>query len=194
MKIGVIDNYDSFTLNLTYLLKQEGISFEIYRNDKISAQQAAEFDGLLLSPGPGLPEEAGNLMSIIQSCFQKIPILGVCLGHQAIAAHFESGLSNLKKVSHGIEKSVLLTERKSRLFSGISNKFQAGHYHSWIVDQYHLSPKLEVTAIDENREIMALEHHELPIYGVQFHPESIMTAEGPRIIKNFIGICKEHIK
>lgn len=191
MSILVIDNYDSFTYNLVYILKQINIDYEVYRNDKISPEEALNYEGILISPGPGIPEEAGNMPAIIEHCAGKIPILGICLGHQAIAQHLGGQLINQSKVFHGIQTNIKLSQKSSAIFNGIPRNFKAGRYHSWEVSKVNLPDEIEITAYDDQLRIMAIQHTELNLFGVQFHPESIMSPEGPIIIKNFINICKE---
>jgi len=190
MKILVLDNYDSFTYNLVYILRQNNVTFEVFRNDKITSSEAMKYDGILLSPGPGIPKEAGNMPEIIKNCAGNMPILGICLGHQAIAEYLGAKLQNNKKVLHGIKTPICILDDKSPLFKGIPIDILAGRYHSWEVSRKKLTRKIEVTAIDVDGRIMALQNRELKLFGVQFHPESIMTPQGPAIIQNFINICK----
>ena len=192
MKILVVDNYDSFTYNLVYVLRQLDISIEVHRNDKITPEQAQKFDGIVLSPGPGIPEEAGAMPAIIEQCAGRIPILGICLGHQAIAQYLGAGLINNPKVYHGVKTPITILNGKNALFINISEKFDAGRYHSWEVNRKNLPASIEVTAVAEKDSIMALQNKEKQLYGLQFHPESIMTPEGPVLIKNFIDICKQN--
>lgn len=191
MSILVIDNYDSFTYNLVYILKQINIEYEVYRNDKINPEEALNYEGILISPGPGIPEEAGNMPAIIMHCAGKIPILGICLGHQAIAQYLGATLINQAKVFHGIQSNIKLAQKSSAIFKGIPREFKAGRYHSWEVNPENLPNELEITAFDDQLRIMAIQHTKLNLYGVQFHPESIMSPEGAIIIQNFIKICKK---
>jgi anthranilate synthase component 2 len=190
MKILVIDNYDSFTYNLVYLLKEEGLSVSIFRNDKITPELCLQYDGIVLSPGPGIPKNAGNLIDIISHCQEKIPILGICLGHQAIAECLGGQLINMKTVYHGIQSTVYLTNQKSMLFTGIEHEFKAGRYHSWIVDTNSLSDQLIPLAFDESKQLMAFQNKTNSLFGIQFHPESILTPDGKKMVSNFIEICK----
>ncbi len=190
-KILVLDNYDSFTYNLVYLLRVEKIPHEVIRNDKISPEAAAQYSGIILSPGPGIPEEAGNMPEIIRYCAGKIPILGICLGHQAIAEYAGGTLNNLSKVYHGIQTKIFQIS-DSPVLETMLPQFDAGRYHSWAVDKTSLPPTLKVTAEDETGCIMALEHTDYPLYGLQFHPESILTPQGNILIYNFIKICKTY--
>jgi len=192
MKILVLDNYDSFTYNLVYILRQEAIEVDVIRNDKITAEEAQKYDGILLSPGPGIPEEAGNMPQIIKECSGKTPMLGICLGHQAIAEYLGAELINRDEVLHGMQTSILKTPHQSAILDGIEDTFLAGRYHSWEVSMKKLPEDIKVTAIDEDGSIMAIEYEEKSLYGLQFHPESVMTLTGRRMIKNFIQICKNH--
>jgi anthranilate synthase component 2 len=162
----------------------------VYRNDKISPEQAAKYNGILLSPGPGIPDEAGNMPAIIRRCAGEIPILGICLGHQAIAEYLGGVLINNARVFHGIQTPIKLLNLESPLFRNISSEILAGRYHSWDVSKKNLPEKIEITALDELNSIMAIQDSQKKLYGLQFHPESIMTPEGPAIIQNFINICK----
>lgn len=190
MKILVLDNYDSFTYNLVYILRQQTIEVNVIRNNKIVAETALKYDGILLSPGPGIPEEAGNMPDIIKRCAGDIPILGICLGHQAIAQYLGGKIINRQKVMHGMQSKILLTNEKSKVLEGINHSFQAGRYHSWEISNQHIISAFKVTAKDEEGSIMAIESTEKNLYGLQFHPESIMTPDGNTMIKNFIQICK----
>jgi anthranilate synthase component 2 len=191
MKLLVIDNYDSFTYNLVYILRQNKVGFEVYRNDKISPDLASKYDGILLSPGPGIPNEAGNMPAIINQCAGKIPILGICLGHQALAEYLGGELLNNPRVFHGVQTPIRLLKKESPLFNNISQEILAGRYHSWEVSKKNLPDEIEITALDEHGSIMALEYSPKQLFGLQFHPESIMTPEGPSIIQNFINICND---
>ncbi len=183
--ILVIDNYDSFTYNLVHYLEDLGATVQVYRNDKIQPQECLNYDAILLSPGPGIPREAGNLMEIIELVKGKIPMLGICLGHQAITESYGGTIVNLPKVYHGI--ATFMTHEGDSFFDGVDTTFEAGRYHSWNAQKSDFPDVLEVTAVDDNGEIMALKHKELPIYGVQFHPESIMTPQGKTMLKNFLS-------
>lgn len=189
MKIVVIDNYDSFTYNLVYILRQESGIVDVFRNNKISPEQCLSYDAIVLSPGPGIPRDAGNLTSIIAKCAGKIPILGICLGHQAIGEYLGGTLRVLDKVYHGVHSKITLTEKTSELFMNMPDSFQAGRYHSWEVATA-LTNNFEITAIAEDSCIMAIQNLNKKLYGVQFHPESILTPDGKTIIKNFIHISK----
>lgn len=181
----IIDNYDSFTFNLVHYLEDLDVKITVLRNDKITPQECESYDAIVLSPGPGIPSEAGNLLSIISHMKDKKPLLGICLGHQAITEVFGGKIINLEKVYHGI--STKMTHQNSAIFNNIESPFEAGRYHSWVAENETFPSSLEITATDENGQIMALKHKELPIYGLQFHPESIMTPDGKTMLKNFIN-------
>jgi anthranilate synthase component 2 len=187
-KILVIDNYDSFTYNLVHYIKDvTGKLPDVFRNDKITAEKAMEYDKILLSPGPGIPDEAGNLKDIIEHCASKKSIFGVCLGLQAIAEVFGGTLHNMNKVYHGVSSPIIITKEKDPVFEGMPKVFEGARYHSWIVNRESLPQSLKVTAIDEEAQVMALRHTEFDVKGVQFHPESILTENGARIIENWIN-------
>lgn len=191
MKILVIDNYDSFTYNLVHYLHEihEG-EVVVLRNDVVDVEAAAGYDAILFSPGPGIPEEAGNMPAIIKALAGKVPMLGVCLGHQAIGESFGGTLVNLDKVYHGVMTAVQVVNEAHEIFEGVPTIFDAGRYHSWVVSKDDFPEVLEVTAVSPDGEIMALRHKSYPIHGVQFHPESIMTAEGKRILGNFLKVAE----
>ena len=185
MKIVIIDNYDSFTYNLSHLIKEAGAKVEVYRNDQFEMAQLEAFDKIVLSPGPGIPSEAGLLLDVIREYAGKKPILGVCLGHQAIGEVFGGKLENLSDVFHGVatEGSLLGNDY---LFDGLPERITMGRYHSWVVSKNHFPQCLEITALSDEGQIMALKHKELDIHGIQFHPESVLTPMGIKIIENFI--------
>ena len=188
MKIVIIDNYDSFTYNLSHLVKELGAEVTVYRNDQFAIDQLEEFDKIILSPGPGIPSEAGLLMDVIRTYAGKKPILGVCLGHQAIGEVFGAKLTNLTDVYHGIA-----TEGTQfgvdPIFDGLPKRIVMGRYHSWVVDNTGLPECIEITAESDDGQIMALRHKSYDIHGIQFHPESVLTPEGRTIIKNWLNIC-----
>jgi anthranilate synthase component 2 len=187
MKIVVIDNYDSFTYNLVHAIKKiSGLPVDVFRNDEITLEDLEKYDKIVLSPGPGLPEESGLLLDIIREYAPKKSMLGVCLGHQAIGEVFGGKLHNMKKVLHGIATPVELTETKSVLFEGLPKTFDVGRYHSWIVQKEGLPDCLEVTSYDNDGFIMSMKHREFDVEGVQFHPESVLTPLGEQIIKNWL--------
>lgn len=187
MKIVVIDNYDSFTYNLVHAIKKiSGLAVDVFRNDEIMLEDLEKYDKIVLSPGPGLPEESGLLLEIIKEFAPRKSMLGVCLGHQAIGEAFGGKLLNMKKVLHGIATPVELTETKSVLFEGLPKTLEVGRYHSWIVQQEGLPDCLEVTSYDNDGFIMSMKHKEYDVEGVQFHPESVLTPLGEEILKNWL--------
>lgn len=186
-KILILDNYDSFTYNLVHYVKDFGHhEVDVYRNDKISLEEVNQYDGIILSPGPGLPSEAGLLLSIIENYYESKRILGVCLGQQAIAEVFSGSLVNLSKVHHGVATQIQLTQPMHYLFEGLPAEIEVGRYHSWVVNPAGFPDCLQVTATDKNSEIMALCHKDYDVCGVQFHPESILTPRGKEIIFNWL--------
>lgn len=186
MKILIFDNYDSFTYNLVHLVKELGYTdVDVFRNDKIALEDVDKYDKIILSPGPGIPSEAGLLLPLIKTYAGKKPILGVCLGHQAIGEAFGAKLTNLEDVYHGVATHIQIT-KPDYIFNDVACDVEVGRYHSWIVNNVDLPDSLEVTAIDNNNQIMALRHKEYDIHGVQFHPESVLTPAGKTIIKNFL--------
>jgi anthranilate synthase component 2 len=191
MKIVVIDNYDSFTYNLVHAIKKiSGLPVDVFRNDEISLEELEKYDKIVLSPGPGIPEEAGLLLDIIKEYGPKKSMLGVCLGHQAIGEAFGGKLHNMSKVLHGIATPVELTKTKSVLFEGLPNIFDVGRYHSWIVQSNDLPDCLEVTSYDKEGFIMSFKHKEYDVQGVQFHPESVLTPLGEKMIENWLNLDK----
>ena len=183
MKIIVIDNYDSFTYNLVHYLEDLDCDVTVRRNDNLSLEFIEKFDKILISPGPGIPEEAGMTKKIIEKFYAKKSILGVCLGHQAIGEVFGGKLLNLKEVFHGVSTEIEIVANDP-LFKDIPNKFKVGRYHSWIVND--LKDSLVPLAFDSNKNVMALKHKDHNVWGVQFHPESILTEHGKAILKNWI--------
>ena len=190
MKILVLDNYDSFTYNLVHYIKELGHAehLDVYRNDQIALDEVEAFDKILLSPGPGIPEEAGIMPELITRFGATKGILGVCLGHQAIAEAYGAKLYNMDTVLHGISSQVEVVKKEDRLFTGIPEAYKICHYHSWNVDKENLGSDLEITAIDEAGEIMAISHKIYDVKGVQFHPESIMTEHGHDLLRNWLSI------
>jgi len=187
MKILIFDNYDSFTYNLVHLVKELGFDdVDVFRNDKISLEDVEKYDKIILSPGPGIPSEAGLLLPLIKEFAGKKPILGVCLGHQAIGEAFRATLTNLEDVYHGVATKIK-TIKTDYIFEGLEDEFEVGRYHSWIVDNKDIPDSIEITAVDSNGQIMALRHKEYDIHGVQFHPESVLTPVGEIIIRNFLN-------
>lgn len=188
-KILVIDNYDSFTYNLVhYIEKLSGSRPAVFRNDEISLDEIGRYDKILLSPGPGIPVEAGICLDLIRKYSSGKSILGVCLGNQAIGEAFGAKLENLKQVFHGVATRIIVTNHGDPLFRGIPDSFIAGRYHSWVVSHENLPDCLRVTCIDENNMIMALSHRKYNVKGVQFHPESVLTESGLEIINNWLKL------
>ena len=186
MKIVIIDNYDSFTYNLSHLIKELGAEVTVYRNDKFQLSQLEQFDKIILSPGPGIPSEAGLLLDVIRTYAGKKSILGVCLGHQAIGEAFGGKLTNLSEVFHGVATEGT-NLKKDYIFNSIPEHFTMGRYHSWVVDTEGFPECLEITALSSEGQIMALRHREFDIHGIQFHPESVLTPEGRTMLANFIS-------
>lgn len=189
MKILVLDNYDSFTYNLVHIVRElgYGAKMDIFRNDQISLEAVDAYDKVILSPGPGIPEEAGIMSQLIPIYAPSKSIFGVCLGHQAIGEAFGSALKNLDEVLHGIPLKTVQTEQKDTiLFDGIPNEFMAGRYHSWVIDPKQVSADLVVTASDESGEVMAIKHKEYDVRGVQYHPESVLTDHGIKMMQNWL--------
>jgi anthranilate synthase component 2 len=185
MKILVIDNYDSFTYNLVHYLEDLDCEVTVYRNDEFDIDEIAHFDKILLSPGPGIPDEAGLLKAVIAKYAPTKSILGVCLGQQAIGEVFGGTLSNLDKVYHGVATMVKTSVDDELLFEGLGNEFEVGRYHSWVVDA-NLPEVLEATSFDENGQVMSLRHKTFDVRGVQFHPESVLTPNGKKILENWL--------
>jgi len=187
MKILVLDNYDSFTYNLVhYIEKIPDCEVSVFRNDEITLSEIEKYDKIVLSPGPGIPDEAGILKDVIREYASRKPIFGVCLGLQAIAEVFGGKLVNMDKVYHGVATTMQVKVENEPLFDGVPNEFEAGRYHSWVVDNQHFPDVLQVTAEDETGSIMALSHKKFNVKAVQFHPESVLTKQGEKIIRNFI--------
>lgn len=193
MKILIFDNYDSFTYNLVHMVeKLLHQKVDVFRNDQITMEKVNEYDKIILSPGPGIPSEAGLLLPLIKEFAPSKSILGVCLGHQAIGEAFGGTLINLDTVFHGVATPVSLNKGgDDKLFHELPEIIEAGRYHSWIISNENFPKELEVTARDQNGYIMALKHRELDVRGVQFHPESVLTPLGETIISNWLGIKKE---
>jgi anthranilate synthase component 2 len=187
MKILVFDNYDSFTYNLVHLVEKitHG-KVDVFRNDEIPLEKVKDYDKIILSPGPGIPEEAGMLLPLIKEYAASKSILGVCLGHQAIGEAFGGKLVNLSTVYHGVAMPCTFI-KPSPLFKGLPETIDVGRYHSWVVGQEGFPEELEITAVDEHQYIMALQHKTLDVQGVQFHPESVLTPLGETIVRNWIN-------
>lgn len=189
MKISIIDNYDSFTYNLAHLVKELGAEVKVYRNDQFEKKDLADTDKIILSPGPGIPSEAGKLLDVIRYYAGKKPMLGVCLGHQAIGEVFGAKLENLDDVFHGVatEGSQLGNDY---IFKGLPERFLMGRYHSWVVSKEDFPDCLEITAQSDEGQIMALKHKEYDIHGIQFHPESVLTPDGRAIVSNWLAFSE----
>ena len=185
MKIIIIDNYDSFTYNLSHLVKELGVEVTVVRNDQFALPELEAYDKIILSPGPGIPSEAGLLLDVIKTYAGKKPILGVCLGHQAIGECFGAQLTNLSEVFHGVATEGTQFGNDP-IFAGLPQRITMGRYHSWVVSKDGLPSCLEITAESDEGQIMALRHKEYDIHGIQFHPESVLTPEGRKIIENFL--------
>jgi anthranilate synthase component II len=186
MRILLFDNYDSFTYNLKHYLEfKRDIVVDVIRNDKIKLSTIGKYDKIVISPGPGLPQETKNLIQLIDLWHVKRPILGVCLGHQAIAQYFGAKLIHTQSVYHGVAIKTIVTNQ-NYLFKNLPPSFDTGRYHSWLVSNANLPECLQVTAIDKMNNIMALQHKKFPIQSVQFHPESILSQHGKQIIKNWV--------
>ncbi|MEO0000147.1 MAG: hypothetical protein RL766_193 [Bacteroidota bacterium] len=192
-RLLVLDNYDSFTYNLVHLAKEIlGETVDVYRNDAITLEEVAAYDRILLSPGPGIPEEAGILLPLIKTFAPTKSLFGVCLGHQAIGEVFGGRLTNLDKVYHGVATHIELcpdlgfSVNRNDWFMGSQNKLEVGRYHSWIVSRQNFPSELEATALDEQGMIMALRHRSYDVQGVQFHPESVLTPNGKKMLENWL--------
>ena len=185
-KILVIDNYDSFTYNLVHYLEDLNCEVTVYRNDEFELDEIAHFDKILLSPGPGIPDEAGLLKAVIEKYGATKSIFGVCLGQQASGEVYGGTLSNLDKVYHGVATTVKTVVDDELLFQGLDNEFEVGRYHSWVVDAT-LPDVLEATSFDENGQVMSLRHKTFDVRGVQFHPESVLTPNGKKMLENWVN-------
>ena len=185
MKIIIIDNYDSFTFNLSHLLKELGVEVDVVRNDQFELSLLERYDKIVLSPGPGIPSEAGLLLDVIRTYAGRKPMLGVCLGHQAIGEAFGAKLENLSEVYHGVATDCKHLSNDS-IFEGVPTHFAVGRYHSWVVSKADFPDSLVVTAVSPDGNIMALRHKDYPIHGIQFHPESVLTPLGRQIVSNWL--------
>ncbi len=185
MKTVIIDNYDSFTYNLAHLVKELGAEVSVVRNDQFRLSELKPFDKIILSPGPGIPTEAGLLMDVIDAYASVKPILGVCLGHQAIGEYFGGKLTNLSQVFHGVASTISITA-PDYIYKELPAQVQVGRYHSWVVDNEGLPDCLEVTSVSEEGQIMSLRHKQYDVCGIQYHPESVLTPEGRKIIANWL--------
>ncbi len=185
MKTVIIDNYDSFTYNLAHLVKELGTEVDVLRNDKFELEELEKYDKIIFSHVPGIPEEAGLLLEVIRTYAGRKPILGVCLGEQAIGQAFGGKLTNLSEVFHGIQTNVKI-KNKDYIFSGLPTEIPVGRYHSWVVDTEEFPEELVITAISSEGQIMALKHREYDVHGIQFHPESVLTPDGKQIVGNWL--------
>ena len=185
-KILVIDNYDSFTYNLVHYLQDLNCEVTVYRNDEFDIDEVKKFDKILLSPGPGIPDEAGLLKEVIKTYSTSKSILGVCLGQQAIGEVFGGSLTNLDKVYHGVATNVTILVDDENLFNGLEKQIEVGRYHSWVINPQDFPESLEITSVDENGQIMSVRHRTLDVKGVQFHPESVLTPHGKKMLENWV--------
>lgn len=191
MKTIIIDNYDSFTYNLAHLVKELGAEVDVLRNDKFRLEELEPYDKIILSPGPGIPEEAGLLLDVIRTYAGRKPMLGVCLGEQAIGQAFGGKLVNLSDVFHGVQTEIGIRDEgisleEDYIFRGLPERIPVGRYHSWVVDTENFPEVLAVTAVSPEGQIMALKHREYDIHGIQFHPESVLTPDGKTIVGNWL--------
>ncbi len=188
MKVLVFDNYDSFTYNLVHLVEKIlHTRVDVFRNDEIPLEDVKAYDKIILSPGPGVPSEAGSLLPLIKEYASTKSILGVCLGHQAIGEAFGAKLINLENVFHGVATPIQIIQPLAPILAGLEENVEVGRYHSWIVDRNGLPAELEITAVDEHDYIMAMQHRQYDVQGVQFHPESILTPCGEQIMRNWLS-------
>lgn len=185
MQLAVIDNYDSFTYNLVHYLEDLGATVTVFRNDEFELKELETFDKIVLSPGPGIPSEAGLLKEVIQTYAKSKSILGICLGLQAIGEVFGGSLVNLEKVYHGVASKISIIENDI-IFDTLPNEIEVGRYHSWVLSNDNFTPHLIITSVDENKNIMSVKHSIYDVRGVQFHPESILTPDGKQILKNWL--------
>lgn len=188
-KVLILDNYDSFTYNLVhYVEANPEYEVDVFRNDKISIEEVGNYDTIILSPGPGVPKDAGILKEVISTYASSKKILGVCLGMQAIGEVYGGTLENLTTVFHGVATPLTVTDPSDLLFKGLPNSFDIGRYHSWVVSNENFPESLNITSVEGNGQIMSLKHKDYQLYGVQFHPESILTEHGKEMITNFLTI------
>ncbi len=187
MKLLVLDNYDSFTYNLVYILRELGHRPDVIRNNKITIEAVGQYDKIMLSPGPGIPSEAGIMQGVVAEYAPQKSILGICLGHQGIGEVFGAKLENLGDVLHGVAHRAFVTDRSERLFNGIPDELTVGRYHSWTVVGDSIPDALHVTAVDEQGRVMGLAHTKYDVRGLQFHPESVLTENGVKMIENWLN-------
>jgi anthranilate synthase component 2 len=192
--IVVIDNYDSFTYNLVHYLEDLDCQVTVLRNDEFELNDLQQFDKIVLSPGPGIPDEAGLLKDVIKKYASTKSILGVCLGQQAIGEVFGGSLMNLEKVYHGVATKIRITNPDDVLFSDLPSEFEVGRYHSWVVSNDNFPNDLIITSVDENQQIMSLKHRKYDVRGVQFHPESILTPNGKKILENWLTFSEDGLQ
>jgi anthranilate synthase component 2 len=185
MKILMLDNYDSFTYNLVHIFEALGVQVDVFRNDKIALDDVNQYENIVLSPGPGLPHEAGILLPLIEKYAPTKKILGVCLGHQAIGEVFGGTLVNMNQVVHGKAKATKIIA-EDIVFKGLPETFDTGRYHSWVIDKQSIKTPIEITAIDDDGFVMAIQHKNYNVHGVQFHPESVMTPLGKKMMENWL--------
>ena len=185
MRIVIIDNYDSFTYNLAHLVKELGAEVEVMRNDQFQIEDLLPYDKIILSPGPGIPSEAGLLLDVIRQYAPIKPILGVCLGHQAIGEYFGGHLTNLSQVFHGVSSTISVTT-PDYIYNELPNHIEVGRYHSWVVDTHAFPDCLEITSVSKEGQIMSLRHRQYDVRGIQYHPESVLTPDGQKIISNWL--------
>lgn len=188
MKLLVLDNYDSFTYNLVYILRELGHRPDIIRNDKMTLDAVGQYDKILLSPGPGIPSEAGIMQDLVREYGPTKSILGICLGHQGIGEVYGAALENLGDVLHGVAHAALVTDTSEPLFSDIPNELTVGRYHSWTVVPESMPTDLRITAVDQQGRVMALSHTRHDVKGLQFHPESVLTENGVKMIQNWLAL------
>jgi len=188
-KVLILDNYDSFTYNLVHYVEANlNYEVDVFRNDEISIEDVGNYETIILSPGPGLPKDAGILKEVIEKYASSKKILGVCLGMQAIGEVYGGELTNLDNVFHGVATPITVTVTTDLLFKGLPNSFDIGRYHSWVVSNQNFPEELAITSVEENGQVMSLKHKDHKLYGVQFHPESILTEYGKEMINNFLAI------
>ena len=185
MRIVIIDNYDSFTYNLAHLVKELGAEVEVLRNDQFQIEDLLPYDKIILSPGPGIPSESGLLLDVIRQYAPIKPILGVCLGHQAIGEYFGGHLTNLSQVFHGVSSTVSVTT-PDYIYNELPDHIEVGRYHSWVVNTQAFPDCLEITSVSEEGQIMSLRHRQYDVRGIQYHPESVLTPDGQKIISNWL--------
>ena len=187
MKILVLDNYDSFTYNLVYILRELHDDVEVHRNDKITLEEVDNYDKILLSPGPGIPSEAGIMLDLIKMYAPTKSIMGICLGHQAIGEAFGASLENMSDVLHGVAEITEVIDPTERLFQGLPKTFHVGRYHSWSVVGETVPDTMTITSVDDQGRVMALAHKQYDVRGVQFHPESVLTEHGKLMLQNWLN-------